>query len=102
MKDKSPVSFRRPWIFMSVDQPRINYLWLAEYKEQHKLSTEVALEHLAIKMREFIKEAKITLEKIEGSDANMLKEAEAFIEAYTPCKDFYSPIPLVDVFKVVK
>lgn len=92
-------SFRRPWMFKSVDCPEINPLWLAEYMHQHDLTMEVALEHLSKKMQDFLKEANAIVSMIDGSDDQLLKECRAFVEGYKPMKDFYTTIPLVQMFK---
>lgn len=92
-------SFRRPWIFNNVDDPSINLTWVAEYMAQHDFSLEVALEHLSKKMRDFLAEALTTANAIDRSDDKLMEEARAFVEAYKPMKDFYSPIPKVKMFK---
>lgn len=93
------MSFRRPWILSSIDCPKINPVWLAEYMAQHDLSMEVAMEHMAYKLREFLLEAKHTVEQIEGSDEELMRECAAFVSEYKPMKDFYSPIPLIEMVK---
>lgn len=95
----SSMSFRRPWMFTNVETPEVNKVWLAEYMAQHELTMEVALEHLSQRMRDFIKGAKVTADLIDGSDPHLMAECTAFISAYKPTKDFYSPIPLVPVIK---
>lgn len=92
-------SFRRPWIFKSIDEPDINYVWLAEYMAQHNLTMEVALEHLSHKMREFLEKGKEVLEQLDGSNPDLLKNCEVFVGSYQHAVDFYSPIPLVPFIK---
>lgn len=99
MPDQRSHSFRRPWIFKSVDEPVINQVWLAEYMAQHNLTMEVALEHLTHKMREFLEKGMEVLEQLNEGDAELLKSCEVFVSKYQHAADFYSPIPLIPVIK---
>jgi hypothetical protein len=60
---------------------------------------EVAMEHLAKKMKDFLANANQTIELLEKSDEDLMKECTVFVKEYIPAKDFYSPIPLVEMIK---
>lgn len=92
-------SFRRPWLFTNIEEPTPNMVWVAEYMNQHNLTLEVALEHMAKKMRDFLAATRDTVRLIEGSNADLLAEFNTFVENYKYMKDFYSPIPKVKMFK---
>lgn len=90
-------SFRRPVLMCTrpqgtqvVGDP--NYTWIAEYMGQRKVSMEVAMEMLAMEYKKHIEAAKKGMERLLGSDEEMMKECRAFCDGYTYTEGFYSPI----------
>lgn len=98
--DKTDTPVRRwPSAFMSSQTPNINPVWVAEYMREHNLSLEVAMEHMAVYLREFIRKLTKHVEKIEGSDQATLNQVKVFVDGYKPLEGYYSPIKLVRVIK---
>lgn len=94
-------AFRRPSMFIgrSVHDHRVNFTWVAEYMATHNLTMEVALEHLAKEMKDFAKDLSDTVDKLEGSDEQLLADCKVFCDGYKHMEDFYSPIPLIQMVK---
>lgn len=94
---KPPKSKRTPFPWTSTKNPLINPVWIAEYMLQHDLSLEVAKEHLAVYMRDFIKQASRQAELLEGSDERTSNNIKVFVDTYKPIEGYYTEMPLINV-----
>lgn len=93
--NKSPSKYLPTSYNRTPAQP--NPVWVAVYAEQHELSVEVAMEHLAVHLAKLSKELGEAAAALASGEPDLITQITKLCEVYKIQPDDWDKIPLVDV-----